>query len=266
MKKQTKTKPTGRDTSEDQQKGTSIASGKVLPTDDALLEVFPNNPLKQVAFEIRFQRNLRVLRNIDDMHDQLGPTFTFSGREGIIFPNEPPASCYAFSHQNGNLVLKAGEDRFAVLVTRYYKFESFVAELMNRVTNFCELFHIDSFKRVGLRYVNHISIPQYQSGFLLERHVIPYVDLQRIRPAKLRQFSAELLTDNGDCKFNIRTAFILNPKLTDGTYILDLDTFVESGTALGQLHNVLETLHKQAQIEFLMHITEEYKEIMRRKT
>ena len=236
-----------------------------VPDQNALDEVFPNNPIKQVAFEVRFHRNLKVLRDIGEMQDQLGPQFSYSGREEILFPREPTALSYGFVHSNGTLIVKAGEDRFAVLATKYDNFELFLAEVMQWTSRFCSLFHITNFNRVGLRYINNITIQHDANSISLQRYVNPYVDLARIEPANLKQFSVELLTEKPDCKFNTRSAFNSNPLSAEGIYILDLDAFIETATVLDDLARVLELLHCQSQIEFLTHITEEYKKIMRRK-
>lgn len=246
-------------------KQTKVRNQEKCPDDAALEEVFPNNPLKQVAFEVRFQRNLRVLRDIGEMQDELGPDFSFSGREEIRFPNEPPALSYGFVHRNGILTVKAGEDRLAVLVTRYEKFEDFVAEVINWTQRFCALFHVSKFKRIGLRYVNNIGIPKSGSSFLIDRYVNPYIDLERTGQERIREFSVELLTETQDCKFNTRSAFVTPPLSTEAMYILDLDAFSEAPSGIGQLKGTLDVLHYQAQIEFLAHVTESYKNIMRRK-
>lgn len=238
---------------------------KKLPDEKALSEVFPNNPLKQVAFEVRFQRSLKVLCDIGNFQEQLGSEFIFTGREETLFPKEPPALSYGFAHCGGNLIVKAGEDRFAVLVTQYEHFEWFVDEVMKRTGQFCDLFRIQTFKRIGLRYVNKIEVTYDGQDFLLEKYVHPYVDLSRLEPALLNRFSVELLTEKPDCKFNTRSAFASNPNpmAPEGNYILDLDAFIEKETGLAELSNVLALLHNQAQIEFLTHVTEEYKTFMR---
>ena len=240
---------------------------KKLPDEIALSEVFPNNPLKQVAFEVRFQRSLRVLCDIGNFQEKLGSEFIFTGREEILLPGEPPALGYGFAHRGGNLIVKAGEDRFAVIVTQYEHFEWFASEAMKQAGRFCDLFRIQTFKRVGLRYVNKIEVIYDGQEFLLERYVHPYVDLSRLEPAMLSRFSVELLTEKPDCKFNTRSAFASNPNPMnpEGSYILDLDAFIEKETCLAELSNVLTLLHNQAQIEFLTHVTEEYKTFMRSK-
>lgn len=266
MKKQTKTKPQRHDTSAQQL--TSTITAQNLPTEKALLEVFPNNPLKQVAFEIRFQRNLKVVRDIGEVLDRLGDEFAFSGREEIHFPKEPVAQSFVFSHKNRILTVKVAEDRFAALVTRYESFEDFVGEVTKWTNRFCELFSIKNLKRIGLRYVNNMMFPSTNKDFTLERYVRPYVNLPRLGSGNVRQFSVELLTETSGCKLNIRNAFVgpLNSiGIEDATYILDLDAFTEKPTVLIDLGDTLPGLHHQAQLEFLTHITEEYKAIMRRK-
>lgn len=118
----------------------------------ALDEVFPNNPLREVAFEIRFPMNLRVLRDVCEVQEELGREYAGVGREEVQSPNTPTAINYAFSNATLGRIVKVWEDRFAIIFTRYETFERFKAEVIGRAQRFCEMFRIERLTRVGLRY------------------------------------------------------------------------------------------------------------------
>src|SRR5207247_4101773 len=100
-------------------------------TQKALDEVFPSNPLKQVAFEIRFPRNLRVISDLSHIQERLGHQFIVSGPETLISPGEQSAIVtYNFSNPKDNLLIKVGEDRYAIIFTKYQKFEIFKAKTL----------------------------------------------------------------------------------------------------------------------------------------
>jgi len=48
-------------------------------------------------------------------------------------------------------------------------------------------------------------------------------------------------------------------------YVLDFDAFVTEKDQPSEIDAVLDELHHQIQVEFLEHVTDEYKEIMRGK-
>jgi uncharacterized protein (TIGR04255 family) len=162
--------------------------------------------------------------------------------------------------------VKVWEDRFAIIFTRYETFESFKTEVIERARRFCGMFRIEQLTRVGLRYINNIVVPGDGGTFPFSRYIQPYINLARVESAQVRQFALEVLLQKDDCLLNTRSAFLVKPPSSpDGIYVLDFDAFVEGETNLEELRGLLDRLHRHIQVEFLNHVTEEYKQQMRRQ-
>ncbi|MFY9225592.1 MAG: TIGR04255 family protein [Blastocatellia bacterium] len=229
----------------------------------ALDEVFPNNPIKEVAFEIRFPHNLRVNRDICELQEILANDYTelLYGQE--TSPIETVFTYHLISKKLG-CTIKVSENRFAIVSTKYTNFESFTKDTLNYTQEFCKIFHIKQITRVGLRYINNIFIPKIEGSFPIEKYVKPYINLDRVNSTDIKQFGVEILFPKNDCLFLSRSAFVIEPsKLNIGTYVLDLDAFFEEKSEYNQLSEILKKLHLEIQIEFLDHVTEDYKQKMR---
>jgi hypothetical protein len=75
----------------------------------------------------------------------------------------------------------------------------------------------------------------------------------------------EVLMQKDDCLLNARSAFLIKPPSSqEGIYVLDFDGFIVGAINLKELYVLLDRLHYHVQVEFLDHVTEEYKQQMRR--
>lgn len=231
-----------------------------------LNEVFPNNPIREVAFEIRFPMNLRIMRDVCDLQVELARRYPNLGVEEIESPTAPTKTGYVFTDPEGGRIIKVWNDRLSIIFTQYKKFEVFKKEIEERSYRFCEMFGIKNLVRIGLRYINNIIISSEDRDFSLLQYVRPYLDFSCVESIQVPQFKIELLMHKEDCLLNARTGILVQtPSPQEAVYILDLDAFVGKQTTLPELAERLEKLHYYIQVEFLSHITDEYKQKMRNK-
>jgi len=151
-----------------------------------------------------------------------------------------------------------------VVLNRYSTFEDFKAEAVARIKDFSAQFDIGNYQRVGLRYVNHIELPPEDLLGTLQRFVNVPVDLERFDPKRIEQFMTEFRLRTGVSKLTVRGALIQVPASPQQTlYILDLDCYSYGPCPATALPDLLEGFHREIQIQFLEHIREEYKIMMR---
>jgi uncharacterized protein (TIGR04255 family) len=240
------------------------AKGIAISRDD-LNEVFPRNPLREVAFEIRFPVKLRVLRDVYLIQEELGAEYPRFERELIESPATSNSIQYVFYNPARGRIVKIGEDRFAVIFTRYRTFEEFTAEVTSRVQRFCHDFEIGPLTRMGLRYINNIHVHGNGQPPTFSTFIKPYADFDRTGPSTVEQFGIEVLMQRADCFLNARSAFALQPPAPSGICTLDFDAFIQEEVSLDKMSDFLERSHDHIQIEFLTHVTDEYKHWMRER-
>lgn len=230
----------------------------------ALDEVFPNNPLKQVAFEVRYPFSLRVQRDICGVQELVVRDYPVFQVDEVEFIKDSPARLHTFESQDRTQMLRVSEDRFIVVFTKYENFETFKSEALKRTEEFTTQFGITRYQRVGLRYVNNIEVPKEQNAYQVSKVVNPYFDIKRATRDGPMRFQLELTMKKHPCLVTLRTAFGGKPPdQPNAVYLLDLDAYVLSDTAISDLGKLIDGLHDQIQVEFLNHITDDYKKVMR---
>lgn len=230
----------------------------------ALEEVFPKNPLREVAFEVRYPFSLRIQRDVCEVQALVRSHYPNFRVEEIQPVEGSPAVLHTFQNADGTRLVRVSEDRFIIAFTEYNNFELFQAEAIGRTKELCNLFGIAKFSRVGLRYINNIEVAKEGNVYQISRVVTPYFDIKRATESGPMRFQLEVTIKKPSCFLTLRTAFGGKPAdQQNAVYLLDLDAFVMSETAVEDLEKVSNELHYQNQIEFLTHVTEEYKEIMR---
>lgn len=230
-------------------------------TPEELEEVFPRPPLREVVFEVRFSPRLRVPAEIWKLQDQLVSSYPAVNKEPAIQANGTVTDVAVFQSPAESRVVKVSYQSFLVAFSRYTKFEDFREELKKRTDQFCSIFGIDAFTRVGLRYVNEISVPS-QDPFSLLTYVRPYVNFERFPLGLVDQFAVELLSHYRDHLVTLRSALL--PGLLR-TYVLDIDCHTGASISVQEYTARVNQFHDSAQRLFLDHITDEFKEIMRGK-
>lgn len=242
----------------------TAGDGPTMIDQAALDEVFPINPLKQVAFEVRYPFNLQVQRDLCDIQKLIKGDYPKFAIDEVEFLEGSPAKVHTFRSDDDNRSVRISEDRFAMVYTKYENFELFKAEALKRTAEFCSLFGIVRFERVGLRFVNHIEVPKEGNTYQVTKVANPYFDIKRATVSGPMRFSLELTMRMPTCLLTVRTAFAGKPPdQPHAIYLLDLDAYAQNNTSLDDLSKLSDELHGQAQREFLSHITEEYKMVMR---
>ncbi|MFW2371865.1 MAG: TIGR04255 family protein [Gammaproteobacteria bacterium] len=127
--------------------------------------VYPNQPLVDVVFEVRFPGEVRVEceRHLfwekirDDYPNVLVPQQT---------PEKPLALMpYKFRKADGSMTVMVCMNSFAVSATIYPGFDEFSREVLKIYKLFGETFEIKKLNRVGWRYINIIPFVR-EKGFI----------------------------------------------------------------------------------------------------
>ena len=228
-------------------------------TKSELDEVFQANPIREVDFEIRFDPRLRVAPEMWRFQEDLETEYPEVGLETALLPNGATVSVTVFQNRMKARVIKVSPQNMALAFSDYSNFEDFKEEVLRRSGRFCEIFNISSLTRVGLRYVNEISLPTQQPESL-RTYVKPLVEFDRIPLDSVQQFALQMVAKLDDHMILVRTALIAGPIRT---YVLDIDAYAETVKATAQIGMLLDRFHDSVQRVFLNHVTDEYKQVMR---
>lgn len=235
-------------------------------TKDALDEVFPFTPLREVDFEIRFSPRLRVNAEIWRLQEQLVSQYPTVANETVIQPTGSVMNVSVFQNPDSGRIIKVSQENFVVAFTRYSCFEDFKDEALRRMLQFCEAFQVSEVGRVGLRYVNHILVPGLQKTAGILKYVRPFTDFDRVPIDQTEQFVNEVLLRFQDHMVTLRGVLLGPLEKGQRVYVLDIDCHTNQQQSVDHLASIVDKYHDSAQKLFLGHITEEYKKVLRGKT
>ena len=227
-------------------------------------EVFRKPAVREVACEIRFAPRLRIMPEIWRLQDRLAESYPQIGEERITLPEMGTIQSYVFASGQEQRTIKVSQETFVVIFNRYTTFEDFKTEAVARILDFSIQFEVANYHRVGLRYVNHIALPPGDPIQGLQRYVNVPVDFDRFEVGSIEQFMTEFRLRGRLHKLTLRAALIPVPSNPEQMlHILDLDAFSHGRCTREQLPGLLDVFHTEIQVQFLQHVREEYKQVMR---
>lgn len=235
-----------------------------MVTQAELDELFARPSVREVAFEVRFAPRLRIAPEVWRIQDSLAESYPAVSQEMLGQPDGRVVQAYVFGNPEKRRSIKVSQENFVIIFNEYGSFEEFKKEALDRTVAFAGEFAIQNFQRTGLRYVNHIELKPGQSVQDLRRYVNLPVDLDRFDAANIEQLLTEFRLTSGEHKITVRGALLQMPGIDSGLFILDFDCYAFSGD-LGSLSSMLDEFHYKIQLQFLEHIREEYKQVMRGK-
>jgi uncharacterized protein (TIGR04255 family) len=228
-------------------------------------EVFPLPPIREVAFEIRFAPRLRVNAELWKLQDRLVEEYPTVSTESVLQPNGTVLNVNVFQNPSAARIIKVSHENFVIAFTKYSRFEDFKEEVIQKAKLFCSTFEVVALTRVGLRYVNNIIIPSSGPTSTLLKYVRPFTDFERVDIETVDQFLNEVRMRYLDYLVTVRG--VLLPPLEDQKriYVLDIDCHSAAAEVAAHIAELLDSYHDTGQRFFLDHITEELKNMMRRK-
>jgi uncharacterized protein (TIGR04255 family) len=235
-------------------------------------ERFPQNPLQQVALEIRFPPDLTILSSVlPPFQKRIRHRYPqYTSEQVITLPAGTTSSVAAFRSADGERQLKLSEQHLAIIFSRYTSFENFQLEALDIIGILDELAELSTLQRVGMRYINNIEVRETDEN--VADLVRPFIDTSRLPPGDVQQFISTVSLSRGGYGINLTTAQLPPSGLAQrphgagqprAIYVLDIDVFTEQPKAVGDLVELLPTFRRESKTIFLTHVTEAYKRRMR---
>jgi len=237
-------------------------------------EIFPYNPLQQVALEIRYPSDLTILSSIlPNFQKRVRNRYPqYSMGQVITLPSGATNNEATFQSANGERQLKLSDHHFAIIFARYTTFRDFEGEALNVIGVLDELAELGTLQRVGLRYINNIIIQGRDHD--IKDVVNPFVDMTRLPMGTLGQFVSTVNIVREEHGLNVTTAQLpptglpQQQQMSDDVqaraiYVLDIDCFTDEPKTVRDLSDVLPFFRREIKAIFLTHVTDSYKQRMR---
>jgi uncharacterized protein (TIGR04255 family) len=225
--------------------------------------LYKNAPLVNTAFESRFFGDLAIEARRDQFQKAIRAEFP-----RLYVPNATPGIApalqhYQFRNEDNSTRVSLAVNSFVYSTSRYPGFEAFKAELEKNRQIFDNIFDIQSFTRLGLRYTNQLPIIRGEAGAIqLSKYVTAKFQASRGFPnehVKDVVFSVSCKMEGGDLRI------LMQNEQREGLEVLTLDfDFSRQGSIdMQEIPQFIDIAHRQIEAAFLDLISADYKEIMK---
>lgn len=222
---------------------------------------YPN--LSEVAFQVSFHPKLKVNDCISSFQEDIVGTYPNLVREANAM--DAPNMMYVFNTRTASRFVRIAINNFNLVEKEYKSFESFSGEALKLWNIFIGRIGEVAIERIGLRYVNRLSLP-FAKGAKTSDFINNYYSEEKLEIDELQLLKQESLVFRKDRFLTIR-AGIAGKIMKDNTehivYILDYDCFRNEDQVSNDISKHLSDLHQTIEIQFLSDVGDRVLSYMR---
>jgi uncharacterized protein (TIGR04255 family) len=223
--------------------------------------VYPNAPLVETVFEIRFSGEPAIECHRDEFYESVRARFP-----KVLVPQVGPGQFpaltpYHFRSADEKTSLMTAINRFAYSTRSYDGFASFKEQALSYMSLFGERFRLRALTRTGLRYIN--IIPFNREGGLLpiERYFRLRVELPSANPSLSSNISFRTAIPTANGSLTLRLECVTSSEQQEA-FLLDFDYAKISELSFDRLAEYLDESHAETKMLFENIITDEYRKFM----
>ncbi len=227
-------------------------------------KIYPNSPLQEAVFEIRFSGEPAISSKADEFYEIIRKHYP-----NVLVPlnSQSPLELYRFENDDNSSGVIVGIDKVAYFSKNYPGYESFKNASLEIIESFGKKFKLSNLKRTGLRYINVIP-------FTRKNMIIPieeYLNIDIVLPQKQSNhfsnlsmvFTLETKLKGG---LTTRIGTLLSPNVQQEAILLDFDyAKKEQGLIFSKIEEYIEESHTNTKAFFEDLITKNYRMFMEGK-
>ena len=229
----------------------------------AATPLYPNAPLAEVVYEIRFPAEPAVECRRHEFYEKVRREFP-EVRLPKAEPGKPAAvHPYAFRSEDENETLMLAIDRFAYSTRSYEGFGRFCPRALKLSRQFCLHFKIRNVRRTGLRYVNLIRFAREDGVIPWRRYFTIEVTLPTVSPDDFLNVEFASESRCGAGSITTRIACAKSEDQVQELFLLDFDYARVGALKSSRLRAYLIESHDHTKQVFEGILAEDYKAVMR---
>jgi len=239
-----------------------------------IFEVFSHPLLSEVVLELRFPTRLRIPDYIAEFQDVIIEEFPKLNEKYLTkftFTSEdnPPVQTdkiWEFINPETKTLCKVTKNRFSIISNEYMSWEKHKSKkgfrdiLGSALDKFLDTFSINTFDRIGLRYINKVKIEENSTNWL-KKLFIPIYNIEKYPIESLNEYFIRLRVEKqNDIQLILQSTTITEEDID--YYILDFDAYLIN-IEDKYLKEKIDQLHEVILQEFHSIITDECRKKMR---
>lgn len=226
-------------------------------------DIYPNSPLVEVVFEIRFPGEPRVECNRDNFYEIIRRDFPNVLVPSIKVGGFPSLEPYRFESEDKLMGMMIAINKFAYYVRHYQGYTQFSKEALDWIAQFDNTFKISKLNRTGLRYINIIPFSREGGLIPLKRFLKMRISLPEIFPDNFENLSLVFISKTEGGAITTKIESIIAADRSHEAILLDFDYAKEKDLKTDSIAQYLEESHSHTKRVFEELITDEYRQYLR---
>jgi uncharacterized protein (TIGR04255 family) len=230
-------------------------------------EVYPNSPLVEVVFEIRFPGEPVVECRRDIFYELIRKDYPKvlvpSIKEGSFVALEP----YRFEKEDSSSGVMLAINKLSYYSRKYPGFNEFRTESLSLVSKFRKAYpRISKISRTGFRYVNIIPFTREEGLIPLENFLTVSLKVPGTIPEKYNNISIGFVSERDSGSITTRIESMTTADKSGEAMLLDIDYAKEKKLSVTAVNKYIDESHKHARQLFEDLITDNYRSFLRGET
>jgi uncharacterized protein (TIGR04255 family) len=232
-------------------------------------EIYPNSPLVEVVFEIRFPEEPIVECRRHEFYNAVRGDYPKVIVPQIQAGGFPALEPYRFEKLDGSAGIMLAIDKFAHYARKYPGYEKFKEGFLKLAEKFEGLFHLSSLKRTGWRYINIIPFTR-ERGYIplgrffnLRSHLTATIPSPMDISGHCKNLSTTLILKIDDCSVTTKLESIISSDGTREALLLDFDCAKSKDLMFSKTETYIKESHKIARNLFESLITDSYRKYLK---
>ncbi len=226
-------------------------------------EIYPNSPLVEVVFEIRFSGEPMIECRRHELYASVRNNYPKVLVPQVQAEGFPALAPYRFERSDGAAGIMLAIDKFSYYARKYPGYIEFKREFLELASIFNILFPLEKLKRVGWRYVNVIPFTRESGSIPLKRFLNFGLYLGKETSDKYENLSVTLISKTNDCSITTRLESMISSDTSREALLLDFDCAKEKELSFSKTETYIEETHQVARNLFEELITDNYRKYLR---
>ncbi len=223
-------------------------------------EIYPNPPLVEVIFEIKFSGEpvVECKRDIffDLIRKDYSEVFVPQTREGGFIALEP----YRFEKEDRSSGIMLAINRFSYYCRKYPGFTVFKKEVIRMIDMFRISYpKISTLNRTGFRYVNIIPFTREEGIVPLDKFLKLRLQLPTTISERYKNINIGFISKTNGGSITTRIETLLAADKSGEAILLDIDYAKEEGISINNIKKYLDESHTYSRQLFEDLITDNYR-------
>lgn len=229
--------------------------------------IYPNSPLVEVIFEVRFPGEPIVECRRDILYELVRKdypkVFVPSTKEGSFVALEP----YRFEKDDRSSGIMLAMNKFSYYSRKYPGFSAFKKEVIASISKFRKAYpKITKLHRTGFRYVNIIPFTREEGLIPIENFLKVGLKVPSVIPEKYNNISIGFVAENDGGLVTTRIETMKTVDQSGEAILLDIDYAKERDILIGSAATYIDESHKCARQLFEALITDNYRMFLKGET